>query len=82
VKERHLPDLWALGIDGRARDLMEIARDAAARGDRRAARRFFARALRAPDAPPATRVRYGLSAVRTLATVHPLATLSSERSRP
>ncbi|HZJ26323.1 MAG TPA: glycosyltransferase [Acidimicrobiia bacterium] len=66
VKERHLPDLWEQGVEGRPRDLMEIGRDAAARGDRRTARRFFGRAIRAADAPWSTRARYAASAARSL----------------
>jgi glycosyltransferase involved in cell wall biosynthesis len=69
VKERHLPSLWDLGIDGRPRDLMEIGSEALARGDRRTARRFFVRAARASDASLSTRARYVVSAARMLAGV-------------
>lgn len=71
VKERHLPDLWDQGVEGRPRDLMEIARDAAARGDRRTARRFFARAIRAGGVPFSSRARYVATAARSLVSAGP-----------
>jgi hypothetical protein len=45
VLERHLPELWAHGARGRARDVFEIAEQLAARGDRRQAVRFFRQAV-------------------------------------
>ncbi len=67
VLERHLPELWARGARGRARDVFEIGEMLAARGERRAAITFFRRAMTGEDVSWGDRFRFAGSALRTLA---------------
>lgn len=62
VLERHLPELWPLGIEGHPRDEYEIGEHLAARRDRRGAARFFAHAVRGPGNSLTTRLRYASGA--------------------
>jgi glycosyltransferase involved in cell wall biosynthesis len=66
VLERHLPALWAQGGRAHARECFDIARRLAYNGERGKALRFAYMAVRAPDAGPATRLRFAAAALREI----------------